>query len=277
MTDIVAGLNSAASALGRAVFAPIALLPGWLSVTLVGAATGVLMLMAFKYTSNQSAIKRVRNGIKADLLALSLFKENVAVSLRAQGRIFAGAARLLALAVVPTLVMIVPMSLLLGQLALWYQARPLAVGEETVVTLTLAGGVDSPWPDARLEAAPAFEPVLGPVRIASQRQLCWDIRGRENGYHRLVFRVEDRDIDKEFAVGEGFMRVSLARPAWIWWEALLHPAEHPFRPDSPVRSIEIAYPARSSWTSGSNSWIVYWFLVSMLSAFACRRTFNVSL
>jgi len=35
------------------------------------------------------------------------------------------------------LVMIVPISLLLAQMGLWYQSRPLSPGEETVVTVKL--------------------------------------------------------------------------------------------------------------------------------------------
>ena len=53
----------------------------------IAAVTGVLLLVVFKYTSNQRAIKRVRDDINANLLALKLFKDSTAVSLRAQGRI----------------------------------------------------------------------------------------------------------------------------------------------------------------------------------------------
>jgi hypothetical protein len=277
MTQLVVWLNIAANTLGRVVLAPLPVLPGWLSATLVACGTGIVMLLAFKYTSNQRAIKRVRNDIKANLLALSLFKENIAVSLRAQGRILLSAGKLLLLAVVPVLVMIVPVTLLLGQLALWYQARPLALGEEAVITLKLSGNSAGEWPDVRLEPAAAIEPTLGPVRVTSQRRLCWNIRALGNGYHRLAFAVGEQTIEKELAVGNGFLRTSPVRPAWNWEEALLYPWEEPFRPDSPVESIEIDYPSRSSWTCGSNSWIVYWFAVSMVAAFACRRAFNVNL
>jgi len=44
------------------------------------------------------------------------------------------------------LVMIVPMSLLLGQLSLWYQSRPLRVGEEAVVTCSLPASLRSLGP-----------------------------------------------------------------------------------------------------------------------------------
>ena len=54
------GFPRAASFLGRYLLAPIGAMPGWLSATVIAAVTGVLMLAAFKYTSNQNAIKRVR-------------------------------------------------------------------------------------------------------------------------------------------------------------------------------------------------------------------------
>ena len=77
--------------------------------------------VVFKYTSNQRAIKRVRDDIKANLLALKLFKDSTAAVWQAQGRLLLGAGWLLVLALVPMAVMIVPVTLILGQLSLWYQ------------------------------------------------------------------------------------------------------------------------------------------------------------
>ena len=138
MTQLLIWLNALANRCAAILLAPVAWVPGWVSATVIAAVTGVLMLLIFKYTSQQAAIKRTRSQIKANLLALSLFKDNVWVGLRAQGRILANAGKLMLLAVVPMLVMTLPMVLLLGQLALWYQARPLNVGEEAVVTVKLS-------------------------------------------------------------------------------------------------------------------------------------------
>src|SRR5919109_2369001 len=137
LTRIVVWLNALANAAGRILLAPVAYLPGWLSATLVAAITGVVLLVVFKYTSNQRAIKRVRDDIKANLLALKLFKDSPAVTLSAQGCVFRGAFLLMIYAIVPMLVMALPVCLMLGQIALWYQARPLTVGEEALVTLRL--------------------------------------------------------------------------------------------------------------------------------------------
>jgi hypothetical protein len=275
LTQVVVWLNAVANALGAFLLAPAAVLPGWLSATLAAAATGVLLLFVFKYTSHQRAIRAVRSDIKANLLALRLFKDSPLVALKAQGAILLGAGQLIILALVPMLVMLVPVCLILGQLGLWYQARPLYVGEETVIALHLSGDNGAAWPEVYLQPTAAAEVTVGPVRAHSKREICWNIKAREKGYHRLAFQVGGQTIEKELAVGDGFMRVSARRPEWSWEDALRHPAEPAFGPDSPVRSIEMDYPSRPSWTCGTDWWVAYWFVVSMIAALCFRRSLNV--
>jgi hypothetical protein len=43
-----------------------------------------------------------------------------------------------------------------------------------------------------------------------------------------------------------------------------------------VRSVEIDYPRRDSWTSGADYWVCYWFAVSMVVAFCFRRVLHVN-
>jgi hypothetical protein len=277
LVQIVVWLNLVANALGGVLLSPIGWLPDWLFATAVSAATGVFLLIVFKHTSNQRAVKRARDDIKADLLAVKLFNESVSVTLRAQGRILIGAFRLSAAAIVPMLVMIVPVSLLLGQLAFWYQSRPLLVGEEAVITLKLSGNAGSAWPHVRLQPTSAVAVTDGPVRVLSKREVCWNVQAREAGHRRVLFQVDGQTGFKALAIGDGFMRLSRKRPGWSWPDVLLHPLEPPFRPESPIESIEISYPDRESWTCGTDRWIVYWFLTSMVAAFCFHPLLKVSI
>lgn len=279
MTNLLAQLftwlSAAADAVGRPLLAPVGLMAGWLSATLIAAVTGVLLLVAFKYTSNQRTIKKVRDDINANLLALKLFKESAIVTLRAQGGMIRGGLRLMVLSLVPMLAMAIPVMLVLGQLSLWYQSRPLQVGEEAVVTMQLGGDGGSPMPDVQLRPTSAAEVAAGPVRVRSKREVNWRIRAREAGAHRLVFDVGGSPCDKELAIGDGFMRVSALRPGWDWSEILMNPGESPFRPGEVVRSIAIDYPGRSSWTAGRDWWVIYWFAASMVAALCFRRALGV--
>ena len=277
LAQIVVWLNVAANAAGKLLLAPIALLPGWLSITLISAILGLLCLIAFKYTSHQQAMQRVRNDIQAHMLVLKLFPDSLWVTLRAQGRVLRGAASLLLLAIVPMLVMIVPVSLLLGQLSLWYQVRPLHCGEEAVVTLQLRDDATSALPDVRIEPTAAAEMVVGPVQILSKREICWNLKASQNGYHRLAFHVAGITVEKELAIGDGFMRTSPERPQWCWSDILWQPDEEPFAADSPVRAIQIDYPSRPSWISGSDWWLVYCFAASMFFGFCFRPWLKVAM
>jgi uncharacterized membrane protein (DUF106 family) len=276
LTQIIVWMNIVANFLGRCVLAANAVLPGWLSATLVSIVSGIVFLIAFKYTSNQRAIKRVKDDIKANLLALKLFKDSAWVALCAQGCILFAAGRLLLFSLVPMVVMIVPVLLILGQLALWYQFRPLRVDEDAVVTLTLNPANSAIASNVELEPTSAVEAMIGPLHIPSKHEVCWNIQARQNGYHRLVFHAGPQTVEKELAIGDGFMRVSKLRPAWRWLDVLVNPWEKPFDADSPIQSIEIDYPSRSSWTSGTDTWVIYWFIVSMVAGFCFRRPFNVN-
>ncbi len=298
LTRVTVWLNSPANAVGKRLLAPIGVLPGWLSATLAAAITGVALLAVFKFTSNQRAIKRVKDEIKANLLSLKLFNTGASVALRAQGRVLRAAAGLLVLAIVPMMVMTVPVLLVLGQLSLWYQARPLRVGEDAVVTLKLGAG--AAWPEVRLKSSADVDVAIGPVRVRGRgvpggglrgvpggglrgvpggglREVCWSIQARRPGQHRLAFQVGDKTFEKDLAVGDRFMRVSSLRPDWDFADTLMYPAETPFGPGSPIGSIAIDYPKRTGWTCGADSWVVYWFVVSMVSGFAFRRLLNVNI
>jgi hypothetical protein len=179
------------------------------------------------------------------------------------------------LSLVPMLVMTVPMCLLLGQLGLWYQARPLRVGEEAVVSLQLSENGTYELPELKLADHSAVTAAIGPVRVPSKRLVCWGLQASSPGYYQLGFVMDGQTYKKELVVGDGFMRTSLQRPPRDWMTVLLHPWEEPFAESSPVQSIEIAYPERSSWTAGTNWWVLYWFAASMCAAFLAKPFFNV--
>lgn len=277
LAQIIAWLNVPVNAVCKLLSAPMAAVPGWVSNTAISAVTGVIMLVIFKYTSNQDAIGRVRDSIKANMLALKLFRDSISVTLSAQGQIFKGAGGLLFHAIRPMLVMLVPICLILAQMGLWYQARPLLPGEEALVIMQLNGNIDSAWPDVSIASMPAADVTIDQTRAFSERQIYWKIKARENGLNNIVFEVDSRQIEKQLVIGDGFMRTSPQRPGWRWADILLHPTEKPFGPDSVVQSISIEYPDRPGRISGTNWWLIYFFVASMVFAFIFKPFLNVKI
>ena len=275
LAPLFAWINVPVNAVATVVLAPIGALPGWLSNTIVSAVAGVLLLILFKHTSNQAAIGRVKDGIKADMLAIKLFRDELGVVLRSQGRVFGAALRLLRYSLRPLVVMIVPVSLLLAQMALYYQSRPLTPGETAIVTVTIGERLDAALPDASIESTPAVEATIGPVRVPGRHEIFWQIRAREKGLHGLLVRIGDETFEKELVVGSGFRRVSSVRPGWDWTAILLHPQERPFPRHSLVQSIAVDYPPRASWTSGTDWWLAYFVLASLVFAMLAKPFLKV--
>jgi len=261
--ELFSSINIVTNAVLGPAFSKIAVLPGWLSNTIISAVTGFLLLLIYKYTSNQRAIGKVRDNIKANMLALRLFKDEIAVTLQSQSRVFRAALQLLFHSIRPMLVMILPVSLLLAQMGLWYQFRPLLPGEEALITMKLAPATSN---DAIILPHPGIDVTIGPVHVPSKNEIYWQIKPLSNGSHQLLFQLENQTFEKQVVVGDGFMRISAVRPGPNWSEIILHPAEKPFKSDSLVRSISVDYPDRPSRTSGTDWWIVYFFIVSMLFA-----------
>lgn len=275
LAQISVWINVLTNTAGKFLLAPVGILPGWLSNAIVSAITGVMLMIIFKYTSNQRSIGQVRDSIKANMLAMKLFKDSIVVTLQAQVQLFKGALLLLFHAIRPMLVMIVPVSLLLAQLGLWYQYRPLQSEEQALVIMQLNGDTNDPWPDVDLKPMAAAKITIDHVQVFSKRQIYWKIRAIEKGYHRMIFQVAQRQIEKELVIGDGFMRVSNRRPGWHWADIIRYPSEQPFGPDSLVRSISIEYPDRLSRTSGTDWWLIYFFGASMVFALVFKPFLKV--
>jgi len=277
LTQFISWLNGGMNALFRGLRAPMQSMPAWLSLTIVSSLLGVMMLILFKYTSPQSAIGRVRDQIKANLLAMKLFKDSVPAMLKAQVRVFAAAFMLLVCSLPPVLVMILPFCLVLGQLGTWYQAGALEPGDEAVVVMQLSGEAGAPLPPVSLVSTDAAQVVIGPVRVPATQRVYWTLRAETPGIHDLRFKVGEEQVVKQLAVGAGLMPVSMKRPSINLEDVILYPAEKPFSKDSPVQSIEISYPDRVGLLTGSGNWVMTLFVVSMLAAFAVKDAFRVKL
>jgi len=277
LVKIITALNTAMNAIGKNLLAPLMTMPGWLSNAIVSAVAGVLLMLLFKYTSNQSAIGRVRDSIKAHMLVLKLFKDSIAVTLQAQGTIFKGAFLLIFYALRPMLVMILPVSLLLAQLSLFYQARPLLPGEEAIVTMQLADDIGDDWPDVKVALMDTAAISIDKTIVYGKKQILWKIRAEVPGISYIIFQVDNESVGKELAIGDGFMRTSIMKPGPNLGDLLLHPWETPFAADSVVQSITIEYPNR---TSSTDWWIIYWWIiyfciVSMIAAVIFIPIFKV--
>jgi len=251
----------------------------WFGMIFVSLVTAFLMLWVFKLSSNQDGIRKAKNAIKAHLLELRLFKDNMRISLKAQGRILRANMSYIACNSRPMLVMIVPLVLILAQLNLWFGASPLKPGEQTLVKVRLVRNTDPLALDLAIEPSPGLAVETPAVRNADQEEIAWRIRAPEKGPASLTFRVAGRTLTKTVAVaGRPLSKVSSVAAGRSLLKQLLYPGEKSLPGDTPVTSVEVLYPSRGLPFFGlSVHWLVAYFVLSIVFGFAFKGLFKVEI
>ncbi len=269
-------LNSGVTLLFDAVCRPFAGLPPLWALTVISLLTGVLLLWLFGLVSNQSAIRTIRDRIRGNLIAVRLFGDDLGLLLKLQGRLLRDNVVFLKYAVVPLLVLILPVLLILAQLNLRFGAKPLAPGEAAMLKVTLrdAGTIER---GVSLEA-PAGVVVETPgVRVAELREVAWRIRPSEPGHHRLVVRIGAEPVEKELRVGGTWGAVPALRSGAAWQALLFGPGEAPIR-STAVESIEIQHkPLELELWGWSVDWLVSFCVLSLFAGLAVRRVLGVEI
>lgn len=271
-------VNAVATAIAGACFAPFASLPPWLTLTVWSAIAGVLMMIIFRYTSNQKALKEVGNRVRANLLAMRLFKDELSVTFSCQWGLLKAIGARLWYSLAPLVVMIVPFVLGLAQLGAYYEKRPLRPDESAVVSLYLAEPAWDSNTDVRLQAPDGVVVETPGLRDRSERVIRWRVRARQAGQHKLVWEVSGQRVEKLLSAGAGLVPVSPKRPGTSFWDRLLYPVEPPLGEHDAVRAIEVVHPTRQTPILGWGiHWLITFFVLSIVFALLFKPVLKVQL
>jgi hypothetical protein len=272
-------LNRLLSGLFGLLFLPFRHLNPWFGMAFISLLTGLLMLFIFRLTSNQEGIRKVKDRIKAHLLELRLFKDNMSVTMTAQGRILRANLRYIGYSARPMLVMMVPLVLILIQLNLWFGYEPLRPGESAIVKVKLEGSRNPIDLDAALEPPSGVVVETPPLRVEEEKEIDWRIRAESPGIHELTVKLEGQSLAKSVVIGAaGWERISPVKVRRGFLEELINPGEKPLPAGTPVRSIEVLYPSKRLEVLGLRlHWLVAYFALSILFGFALKRPLKIEI
>jgi uncharacterized membrane protein (DUF106 family) len=273
MLDLV---NTITVPVGDAVFAALGVFSPGVGLWIISAVAGVIMLLIWRYTSNQSAIADVRRQISAHLLATRLFKDNLAVTFRAQRQILWQALRLMGHSLRPMAVMLVPFVLIMVQIGLRYEFRPFSPGERIRVKATMRSPEATQGVGARLALPEGITADRNdPCRAPALRTVDWRLAASKPGDWMLVFGEGADQVRMPLRVGGGFVRLSRFRGG-AFSDRLLYSAEPSIDPASAFESIEVYYPARSTPVFGLDvHWLITFFVLSIVFALLAKPVLKV--
>ncbi len=160
------------------------------------------MVWTFGRVSNQEAIRAIRERMRANLLAIRLFNEDLAVFFLLQGRIIVATFSYIKHSLLPLSVTIVPVILILIQLSYRYSFRPIREGEQVLVKVSVVDESQLSEPmGISLIVGEGYAVETPGVRIPSEREISWRIVGRNPGRYQMKLRVGDHSVEKVLQVG----------------------------------------------------------------------------
>jgi hypothetical protein len=271
--------------------------------------TSVMALLVWKYASNQKAISRAKDRIKANFLGMALFMDSLSVLLASIAKTFGWIFVYLGRQLIPLAIMMIPILPLLAQVDHLYSFSPVVADPtgrdraavvqvvatvdpkinltHTPAELTASGGVElltkavrMPYPQTPWSAWEE-KPVLGwfarlERKFASEPapEIHWQVRGVAPGRFALTVRVGDATATKEVLVatakGKGRLRqIARKRHGGGLSDGLEYPGEPALT--GPIKSIEIVYPRKKGWWH----WAVIYFVETIVVAFALKGPMKV--
>ncbi len=255
---------------------------------------GLLMIVLFGYTSDQKAIGIAKDQLKAHLLAVRLYRDQLQVVMGSYGKILHGTARYLKLAFKPLLYVIIPITLLIMQLDRVLGLT--AIHANTPFLLTAR--VNNPEALDRISIGlpPEITASAPPVHIAADNEVVWRLVASHDGAYQVKINAGDptatstvtpsvtpiltQTVTKTVRVSSQLARVSPERWRDHFWERVFFSGESALPANSAVESIAVDYPARNiplGIAGYEMNWIWLFFILSMIAGFIFKELLGIQI
>ena len=237
---------------------------------------GLLMVIVFSYTSDQKAIHAAKDRLKAHLLALRLFQDQIHVVLASHGRIVLATGRYLRLAIKPLLLVIVPLTFLMVQLDRYLGSVPLSIGQSFLLTARMNN--PESLNDASLQLPDGLTTTAPPVRVPAENEVVWRLAADKAGEYVIKVQIADQLFGKRVVVGSGLRRLSSVRLRGRFWERIFVSGEPALSRNNFVEAIAVQYPARNIAFAGVEwNWIWLFFVLSLAAGFLFKSVLGVEI
>jgi len=272
-------LNVVLSKIFEIIFIPFQNINPWYGMIALSLLTGILMLYVFKLTSDQEGIKKTKNKIKAYLLEMRLYKNDLITSFKAQGNILISNFKYMKHSVKPLLVMIIPILLIIIHSNFWFAYDALDMNEQALLKIKLSEEYTPSEFDIKINGNDVINIETPPVRIDEEHEITWRFSALKQGVHEIDIQAGEKSMTKSISIGhKPLSKISPLKKRKSIMNQLLYPVEKPLDKNSPVKSIEISYPTSGLRLFGINiHWIVTFFILSIIFGFSLKGLFGVEI
>jgi len=252
-------------------------------VVMLSLVVGLLMVVLFGYTSDQKAIGIAKDQLKAHLLAVRLYRDQIPVVMGSYGKILRGTGRYLKLAFKPLLYVIIPITLLIMQIDRYLGQTPIPVNTPFLITVHLSDQyVSSLTAEAldsvTLDLPPEITMTAPALHIPAESEVVWRLAGSREGRYEVKIADGGENVGKAVCIGRDVARISTVRLRGQSWKRMLRSAEPSLPKNNAIESIAINYPDRNIDVAGYGiNWIWLFFILSMVAGFVFKELLGIKI
>ena len=267
-------VNGIANALFGLLDGPVRWFGPLPTLVLVSGVFGVLALIAFKHLSFQKRIKATKDRIKAHLIEIRIYQDDLGIVGKAILKVLGRNVAYLALNLLPFVPLSLPFAFVVAQCVVRYGFAPVEVraagehvapGAGTLITIELESAHAELARGLAIEYPPGVEPISPLVRVHGRA--FQEVVARAPGAYTIAVTLPDGTRETKALVAGTAERRMQGERGKGFFSALLWPAEDALDANSPFSRIAFAYPdSRLGWFPGGAEGVLLVFVVASLLA-----------
>ncbi len=240
---------------------------------------GIVALVCFKHLSRQKAIRAAKDKIKAHLIEIRIYQDDLRIVGRAIGKVLVRNMQYLALNLMPLVPLALPFAFVLAQFVVRYGFAPIPVkeggpgflaGQGTTIEVEFVPSEAARVRDLEIHYPDGVKVMSPLVRISSEGRAFQEVVATRPGRYEIQFALpvgekERTVVTKTLYAGNVSPRTMQPLRGRGLESALLWPAEPTFESSSPFERIAFVYPNSDlGWMPGGPSGVLIVFFVSSL-------------
>ena len=235
-----------------------------LALSVISLVVGVVIIFIFKHTSNQKEIRRTRDRVRARILEMRIYQNDLVLIHKALFGAMAANLAYLRVSLKAIVVLIVVVGLVFIQLDERYGRRALEPGETTLLTVQLKNGLDPVSLPVYMAAGDGLVATAPPVRVSTDRAIHWRLRAAATGTQEVTLNALGKSYRMPVRVEVSNTAIGRNRKTGAVWSPLLHPSLPRLPEDSPIERVSLDYPSAQYTLFG---WKTHWLVVFIVFSF----------
>ena len=230
---------------------------------------GLLIALAFRWLADGAKIRRARDEMLAHMLAIRLFRDQIAAALWSYPLAGRAAVRYVGLGLPALAAVLLPLLCLYSQLEGRLDFAAPAAGRQLLLTARLRPGAD--LNQARLEVPAAVRVTAPPVHLPQSGEVTWRTQPAECGSFDARLVVGGFQAGKRIQVCDSFRRLQPESASASWPMALFTAGDGQLPAGGAVQSITLDYPERRLALAGHElDWRLLFVLLAIFFAFLLK-------